>query len=277
MNSPRPILIAQITDLHIKPKGELAYGRVDTARALEALIHTLNALAPAPDLVVISGDLVDGGTNEEYSHLIDILRQLNLPFAVTAGNHDDRAAARRAFPDQPFVKGSALNQTRQVGPLDIIMLDSSVPEQPHGLLDDETLVWLDQHLQDNIKRPALLFLHHPVFAMGIWHMDEQPLRNSEALAAIVTRHDHVALVAAGHAHRAVVSSFAGTIATVCPAPSHAVALDLDQRQEPAFQIEPPAFHLHAWLPQEQKLVTHHVPVGVFDGPRPFFSPAGELL
>ena len=35
MTAPtRPILIAQISDLHIKPPGVLAYGKVDTAAAL---------------------------------------------------------------------------------------------------------------------------------------------------------------------------------------------------------------------------------------------------
>ena len=28
---PKPVRIAQISDLHIKPPGSLAYGRVDTA------------------------------------------------------------------------------------------------------------------------------------------------------------------------------------------------------------------------------------------------------
>src|SRR5438105_3279960 len=33
--SAKPVCIAQISDLHIKRPGELAYGRVDTAEALE--------------------------------------------------------------------------------------------------------------------------------------------------------------------------------------------------------------------------------------------------
>lgn len=45
--------------LHIKAPGELAYGKVDTAAALTRCVAALNALTPRPDLVVISGDLVD--------------------------------------------------------------------------------------------------------------------------------------------------------------------------------------------------------------------------
>jgi hypothetical protein len=48
---------------------------------------------------------------------------------------------------------------------------------------------------------------------------------------------------------------------------------------PSFKIEPPAFHLHTWFEGEGfgQLVTHHVPIGEFDGPHPFFGPDGKLL
>ena len=42
--SPKPVCIAQISDLHIKPPGSLAYGRVDTAKALERCVTALNEL-----------------------------------------------------------------------------------------------------------------------------------------------------------------------------------------------------------------------------------------
>ena len=87
------------------------------------------------------------------------------------------------------------------------------------------------------------------------------------------------LVACGHAHRATLTTFAGVPCTICPAPNHAVDLDLGHLREPSFKVEPPAFHLHAWFPGEGfgELVTHQVPIGSFDGPHPFFSADGKLL
>jgi 3',5'-cyclic-AMP phosphodiesterase len=61
----RPVLIAQISDLHITRPGVLAYDRVDTAAALLRSIDTLNAMSPEPDLVVISGDIADSALPEE--------------------------------------------------------------------------------------------------------------------------------------------------------------------------------------------------------------------
>ena len=96
--SPRPVHIAQITDLHIKAPGSLAYGRVDTAKALERCIAALNQFDPGPDFVVISGDLADTPTSEEYQHLKLLLAPLKLPFAGIPGNHDSRELMRAAFP-----------------------------------------------------------------------------------------------------------------------------------------------------------------------------------
>src|SRR6516165_6688706 len=169
----KPLLIAQISDLHIKPPGELAYGRVDTAAAFVLCVASLNEFRPAPDFVVISGD------------------------------HDSREMMRPAFPkaDYAFPSG-ALNQKIEVGELELLLLDSCVAGKPHGLLERPTLQWLDTTLSASVDRPALLFLHHPPFATGICHMDRQNLHHASDLAAIVQRHPRARLIACGHVHRA---------------------------------------------------------------------------
>ncbi|WP_424627195.1 phosphodiesterase [Bradyrhizobium sp. SYSU BS000235] len=276
----KPVLIAQISDLHIKSPGDLAYGRVDTAKAFEQCIVALNALDQKPDLVVISGDLVDTPTVSEYDHLKRLLALLKLPFVGIPGNHDSREMMRAAFPEQTYAFPSgALNQFAQVDGLDLVLLDSSVPGKPHGELEASTLQWLAETLASSRERPALVFLHHPPFMAGIWHMDRQNLLNASELEAIVQQHSRVQLVAAGHVHRTAFTMFGGTVATICPAPNHAVDLDLGELREPSFKIEPPAFHLHTWFPGDAfgHVVTHTVPIGAFDGPHPFFGPDGKLL
>jgi 3',5'-cyclic AMP phosphodiesterase CpdA len=278
--SIRPIVIAQISDLHVKRPGTLAYGKVDTAAALMRCVAELNRLDSAPDLVAISGDLVDTPLKDEYDHLTKLLAPLALPFAAIPGNHDDRALLRAAFPDQAYApSGAALNVVHAVGEIDVVLIDSSVPGAAHGVLDADTLGWLDMTLAASTTRPALLFLHHPPFVTGITHMDVQNLRNAGDLATLVQKHPRARLVAAGHVHRATVTTFAGIAATICPAPNHAVALDLDAFLPPSFRVEPPAFHLHAWFPGDGfgSVVTHHVPIGDFDGRHPFFAADGRLL
>lgn len=276
----KPVLVAQISDLHIKAPGELAYGKVDTAGALDRCVVELNRFSPRLDLVVVSGDLADTPTNGEYEHLKQLLAPLRIPYVVVPGNHDDRSLLRAHFPEQPYAfEAGALNLACEVDPLDVILLDSSVPGASHGLLDAATLQWLDGTLAASRSRPALLFVHHPPFMTGIGHMDVQNLHNAGALAEIIGSHPRVRLIAAGHVHRNTMTTFAGVSATICPVPNHAVALDLDAKLPPSFNIEPPAFHVHAWLPSDGdgNLVTHTVFVGEFDGPHPFFGSDGRLL
>lgn len=275
----KPVYIAQISDLHIKSPGSLAYGRVDTAGALERCVAALNEFRPRPDLVVISGDLVDTPTREEYEHLKRLLAPLTVPFVSIPGNHDSRELMRAAFPQAYAFSSGPLNQSVEVGGLDLVLLDSSVAGKPHGDLDTATLRWLDATLASSPSRPALLFLHHPPFVTGIWHMDQQNLLDASELALIVRRHPRVRLIATGHVHRATLTMFAGVPTTICPTPNHAVDLDLEQLRAPSFTIEPPAFHLHCWFPGDGSgsVVTHQVPIGNFDGPHPFFGPDGKLL
>jgi 3',5'-cyclic AMP phosphodiesterase CpdA len=277
--SARPLLIAQISDLHIKRPGELAYGRVDTAAALARCVDALNRFMPQPDLVVITGDLVDVPSVSAYGHLKRLLTPLRIPLAAIPGNHDGRGMLRDVWPDHAPTATAAFNSVRSVGEIDIVLIDSTVPGVAHGALDAETLAWLDATLGTSATRPALLFLHHPPFATGIAHMDVQNLRNADDLAATLRNHERARLVAAGHVHRATATTFAGIAATICPAPNHAVALDLDGHVPPSFTVEPPAFHLHAWFPGENfgHVVTHLVPIGEFDGPFPFFDASGRLL
>src|SRR5262245_34358149 len=113
---PKQLRVAQISDLHIKPPGALAYGRVDTAKAFERCVAALNALEPAPDFVVMSGDLADTPNAEEYDYLRRLLAALKWPVAGIPGNHDSRELMRAAFPNAPYAFASgALNQRIAVG------------------------------------------------------------------------------------------------------------------------------------------------------------------
>lgn len=98
------MLIAQISDLHIRLPGQKAYRQVETDLYLPPAINALNALQPAPDLVLITGDLTDFGRPAEYAHLRDMLKRLRVPYYLLAGNHDDRAHLRTTFSDHTYLQ-----------------------------------------------------------------------------------------------------------------------------------------------------------------------------
>ena len=274
------MLLAQISDLHIKNRGALAYRRVDTAAALTRCIDRLNALTPRPDAVLMTGDLVDQGTVEQYRHLKSLLATLDIPYYLLVGNHDDRAAIREVFPERPelFAGGDFVQYTVDVGPLRVIALDSLQPGASPGQLCEARLVWLATQLDAARDRPVVVALHHPPFVCGIGHMDALRLdpAASARLAALIAQYPNVERVICGHVHRPMFVRFGGTIASAVPSPAHQVALDLRDDAPSAFMMEPPAFALHHY-DAASGIVTHHAYVDDAAGPYPFYEPEGALI
>jgi 3',5'-cyclic AMP phosphodiesterase CpdA len=263
--------IVQLTDLHIRPPGELACGRIDTARFLADAVASVKALPFSVDAVVITGDLADEGQPAEYRHLRELLAPLACPLYLLAGNHDDRDALRSAFPPSPW-GGSARGDLRYsvtLGGVKLVALDTTVPGQPHGALDSERLAWLTDRLDACADRPTIIAMHHPPFRTFIEHMDRMGLlEGAKELEAIVRAHPNVERVICGHVHRAVQVRFGGSIASICPSPAHQVALDVRPDGVPAWTFEPGAFQVHVWEPGSA-LVTHQVRAGPYEGPYPF--------
>jgi len=274
------MLLAQISDLHIKRPGALAYRRVDTAAYLSRCVDALNALAPRPDAVIVTGDLVDQGDPEQYEHLKHLLAPLAMPYYLLVGNHDERAALRACFAERHELRegGDFVQYAFDVGALRVLALDSLVPGASHGDLCDTRLAWLAAQLDAARDKPVLVALHHPPFVSGIGHMDRVRLAPAAAkrLETLLARYPNVERVICGHVHRPMFIRFAGTIASAVPAPAHQVALDLRDDAPSAFRMESPAFALHRYDPADG-LVTHHAYVDAGDGPYPFYEPQGALI
>jgi 3',5'-cyclic AMP phosphodiesterase CpdA len=279
------MLIAQISDLHIRRPGQLAYRQVDTAPYLQRCIAALNARMPRPDAVLISGDLVDTGHPDEYAHLHSLLAALQVPYYLMAGNHDRREPLRAAFReagylfDNPagFIQYRVDLGTREA-PLRLLALDSQDPPHSGGRLCEARLAWLAAELELARGLPVLVALHHPPFVTGIEHMDQIALApgDAQALAQLIAAYPNVERVLCGHVHRPIHVRFAGTIASACPSPAHQVVLDLRVQGPAAFTMEPPAYALHRWDPHGG-MVSHHAYVDAYPGPYPFHETHGALI
>jgi Icc protein len=265
------MLIAQLSDLHIQPPGVLAYGVVDTNPFVERAFKHVAALDPRPDIVILSGDLTDGGSDGEYDILADLIRRhLSMPVYLIPGNHDRREGIKARLGHLPGVSSDPKFVHYAVDdlPVRLVMLDSIVPKQGHGEFCAERLAFLDRALSARPKQPTLVVLHHPPFLTGIAHMDEASLRDPQAFEAVIRRHPQVERILCGHAHRPIIARFGGSLAQVSPSVAHQVTLDLRPGGPATFNFEPPAFLLHHWRP-EGRLVTHQAYVGEFAGPYPF--------
>ena len=249
------MLIAQITDMHVKPEGEMLSGTLDSFKGLADTVARLNGFAPRPDLVVATGDLTADGKPEEYEALRVLLNRLEIPWLVIAGNHDIRDNLRAALPSQPWEDGNPyLQYAVDNYPLRIVALDSLGRNGHGGQLCGERLAWLETKLGEAPDRPTVVLLHHPPFATGIGHMDRMGLEDPSGLADIVSRNRQVIRILCGHVHRPVQTLFAGVLTSTSPATSFQIQLKLDDSESIQWTSEPPAFQLHVWSNGE--LVSH---------------------
>ena len=96
-------LLVQISDLHIREPGRLAYGRINTAPYLANAVQAINQLPQPADAVIITGDLTDFGRPAEYDHLQQLLAPLKVPVYMLPGNHDERNNLSQFFPSHDYL------------------------------------------------------------------------------------------------------------------------------------------------------------------------------
>ncbi|MEO5373211.1 MAG: phosphodiesterase [Alphaproteobacteria bacterium] len=246
------MLIAQISDVHVR--GERADGtwpgNTDTPAAMARCVARLNGLAPRPDVVLVTGDLVHGGQAADYALLLDLLTPLDIPFFVVPGNHDDRANLRAAFRERgcPAAAGHFLNYVIEDFPVRLVALDTQNTGHEGGRLCEERLAWLETCLNERPDQPTVVFMHHPPFLTGLAGFDREPLQGADGLADIIRRHPSVERILCGHLHRPVQGRFAGTLASSAPSSAFQVALDLTEGVPLRVVPDPAAFQLHRWQP-----------------------------
>jgi 3',5'-cyclic-AMP phosphodiesterase len=271
------MLICQLTDLHVRPLGRPANRVSETNVFTERALRAVAAFTPAPNVVVLTGDLTESGLVEEYTNLAGMMRRhLTRPVFVIPGNHDRRNTLReglghlRGVTDDPHYIQYAIDDY----PVRLVMLDTIVPGAAHGHLNHEQLHFLDRTLAAAPDKPTIVAMHHPPFLCGIAHMDRINLHNAEEFAAVIARHRQVERVLCGHHHRPIVTRVAHAIASIAPSVAHQVALSLGPHDPAEFTFEPPAFQLHRWTPSGG-VVSHTAYVERFPGPFPFISDADD--
>ncbi|NDZ78906.1 phosphodiesterase [Streptomyces sp. SID10853] len=259
-------LIAHLSDLH-------AGAGADSGERIAAAVATVAATPGTLDAVLITGDLADHGAPEEYRQVAAALAPLRerCPVLVCPGNHDSREEFRRWFPDDGDgggdTDGSPGTQSHS-GPLNrsvlldtngprLLLCDSSVPGAAHGVLDEETLGWLDSRLAAAPDVPAFIAFHHPPVPLGMPYIDSIGLRAPEALAALIERHPPVRAVWTGHAHTAAFATFAGVPLLSAPGIASTGLITAEQHSDSTgwkSATMRPQYFLHLF--ENGRLVTH---------------------
>lgn len=191
------VRVVQISDTHL---GATRAGAVDPEDGLAA---TLRSLAGSrPDLVLLTGDLTDGGQADEYRRIREMVEPLGAPMLAVAGNHDDPAALRSHFGGE---------SERFLDAWRIVTVETFVAGEIHGAIDLPALL---RRLGPDTGRPTLLAMHHPPISTS--DKDWFELIGGAGLVAALAERTDVRLVLGGHLHDVYRVSCGGVTYAGCP-------------------------------------------------------------
>jgi 3',5'-cyclic-AMP phosphodiesterase len=254
------VILAQVSDPHLR----IGPGDLGSAAALAAAVRAVAALRPAPDALLLSGDLTDQASDAEYARVAELLAPLELPVHVLAGNHDDPEGLR-AHLGAPGRPGAPVQYALRVGALRLVACDTTVTGRGEGAFGPERLSWLEHELAEDADTPTIVAMHHPPILTGMPAMDALGLPEADraALADLLSRRPQVKRVVTGHAHRALSGDCGGRPVFVCPSSHLQLALDLES-DEIRLVREPPGFALHVAAGSE--VISHLQPIGDYGPP-----------
>ena len=197
LGAVRRFVVAHLSDCHLGATDEAP------ARLRRALDHVA-ACDPAPDVLVLSGDVADHGLDEEYRAAAELLSTVTIPLLVCPGNHDVRG------PFETYI--GPVESVLDVGGYRLVALNSLVDAPAgeridHGELADGSLRRLDEALADG--RSTFVVLHHPPVDLHVDLMDPIKLVDAERLGAVLARRPDAVAVLVGHAHTMAATTFAG--------------------------------------------------------------------
>lgn len=248
------MLIAQITDIHLGfDKGN---PDENNRQRLDQVLAKLASGPNRPDLVLATGDLTEYGDDESYARLAEIFRAAPFPIYPCMGNHDDREAFIRHFPQIPL-NGGFLHYVINLTSMRIIVLDTLDPGRHGGAFCETRAAWLRARLNEHRDTPTLIVMHHPPFEAGIEWMNTHPQEPWVArFAGAIRGQSQVRAIVCGHVHRAIVTPWRGVTVAICPSTAPTVGLDLrpidpevpDNRA--MIVADPPGYALHRWTGEE---------------------------
>ena len=194
---PAPLVILQVTDLHLFPDSGVLMGGVDTENSLQRVLKQAHQKHTDIDTILVSGDLVQQATESSYQRVYNILKQYSTPTTCLPGNHDDVDLM------QQIINSEQINCKKQLifNYWQLICLNSQKKGSEGGYLSSSELDFLQNALSKNLHLKTIIALHHHPINSGSEWLDTMTIENSPALFSLLKPYPQVKLISCGHIHQ----------------------------------------------------------------------------
>lgn len=209
--------VLHLSDVHATESG-LLYGSIDGLERLARVGDYARAAGMTPEVVIVTGDLVQRGHPGAYPQVAracaELATAVGAPVLTVLGNHDDPVAAS-ALP------GHCTGHTgvELIEGMRIVRLDSH-----SGRLGPEQLSWLRDVLASPAERGTIIALHHAPLESPMPALSKQGLADAAELLAVLEGSDTRAVLA-GHFHHALTATAAGIPVFVGPSLAYHQVMD----------------------------------------------------
>jgi Icc protein len=191
-----PLRLVQITDCHLGAEPGSRLLDVDTERSLAAVLALVRQQQARIDALLVTGDISDHGAASAYRRFLANTGDLAAQTRWLPGNHDSAATMQATLGADMRLQRSLL-----LGNWHIVMLDSAVPGEIGGRLDNTELTELVAALQSEPQRHTLICVHHPVVPVGCAWLDPQTVSDAAEFWRRIEQFPQVRAVLAGHVHQ----------------------------------------------------------------------------
>jgi len=239
------MIIAQISDTHIELDTPDAEQRL---LDFERTIADINALSPAPDVIVHTGDIVHNGREDEYACAVAVLAKAKAPVYLLVGNKDSRTNLRAAFSESEYIAPDSefIDYAIENFPVRLIAVDTLNVASNKGDFCSARAQRLTDLINAESTKPIAVFAHHPPFevSVGPAPLNFETPEMMARLRQVLQQAGRVVAIYSGHVHRSATGHVGDIPATVVPC----IATTLRKGDYPTHMRKSPVYHIHRFDP-----------------------------
>ncbi|MDI6799588.1 MAG: metallophosphoesterase family protein [Actinomycetota bacterium] len=183
----KPVTIVHISDIH-------AGSQYFITNLMSRTISEINEIKP--DIVVITGDLVNEGFSQEFKTAESFISEIDCKdILIVPGNHDSRNVGYVHFEDAFGPRNSVLSSNDVL----IVGVDSSEPDLDSGQVGRERMEWATYHFEKGKESLKVLAMHHHLLPIpGTGRERNIVFDAGDVLERLIM--DGVDIVLSGHKH-----------------------------------------------------------------------------